>query len=117
KLVSDQMKEKQNHKKELHRINYTPKTNGQAHFRSVLSLNNDREETIYAERNCKGSITTVLTGEEGFGYDPLFIPKGYTKTMAQLGSEEKNKISHRYYALKRLEKTLQEKGWIGETDA
>src|SRR5699024_712525 len=106
-----------NNNKLLHELNATPEAKRQAQFTCVLALSIPGEETIYAEGNCKGTITTVLTGEEGFGYDPVFIPKGYTKTMAQLGSEEKNKISHRYYALKRLEKTLQEKGWIGETDA
>lgn len=49
-----------------------------------------------------GYIHTALEGEEGFGYDPLFIPVGYTKTLAELGLSEKNKISHRFKALNKV---------------
>ncbi|MCS7278360.1 MAG: non-canonical purine NTP pyrophosphatase, partial [Aquificaceae bacterium] len=49
-----------------------------------------------------GSITYEPRGEGGFGYDPIFQPEGYTKTMAELKPEEKDKISHRGKALRRL---------------
>lgn len=55
---------------------------------------------------CKGFIGKVETGSSGFGYDCIFIPFGYKKTMAQLTQEEKNKISHRGKALKALRKFL-----------
>lgn len=106
-----------NNNKLLHELDSTPESKRQAQFTCVLAFSMPGEKTIYAEGACEGTITTALTGETGFGYDPLFIPKGYTKTMAQLGSEEKNKISHRYHALTQLENILQTKGWIGETDA
>ncbi|MFP4286645.1 MAG: RdgB/HAM1 family non-canonical purine NTP pyrophosphatase [Candidatus Izemoplasmataceae bacterium] len=49
-----------------------------------------------------GYIHTALEGEEGFGYDPIFIPVGYTKTLAELGINEKNKMSHRSKALHKM---------------
>lgn len=50
----------------------------------------------------EGSITATPAGEHGFGYDPLFVPHGYTCTMAQLPAEEKNRISHRADALQQF---------------
>ena len=50
----------------------------------------------------EGSITSTPAGEHGFGYDPLFVPHGYTCTMAQLPAEEKNRISHRADALQQF---------------
>lgn len=51
------------------------------------------------EGECPGSITLDARGNEGFGYDPLFIPDGYSQTFAELSSDEKNRISHRGRAL------------------
>ena len=52
--------------------------------------------------SCEGRIINQLRGENGFGYDPLFIPDGYDKSFAQLGSVVKNEISHRSRALKKM---------------
>ncbi|MBK7230217.1 MAG: RdgB/HAM1 family non-canonical purine NTP pyrophosphatase [Ignavibacteriales bacterium] len=54
----------------------------------------------------RGNIIKSPRGENGFGYDPLFIPNGYDNTMAELSHEEKNKISHRLNAFKELKKYL-----------
>jgi XTP/dITP diphosphohydrolase len=51
------------------------------------------------EGECLGRIAGAPRGSEGFGYDPVFIPRGYRKTFAELGSGTKNQISHRAYAL------------------
>ena len=55
---------------------------------------------------CRGKITDAPYGEFGFGYDPVFIPKGYRKTFAQLGPGVKNKISHRYKAFSKMREVI-----------
>ena len=55
---------------------------------------------------CKGRIADQRGGAEGFGYDPVFIPEGYTRTFAEMDSVEKNDISHRGIAVRRMVKTL-----------
>ena len=54
----------------------------------------------------RGEITTSARGEGGFGYDPLFVPEGYDKTFAELSAEEKNAISHRGRAVRKLAEFL-----------
>jgi XTP/dITP diphosphohydrolase len=61
---------------------------------------------ISATGECGGSIATEPAGSDGFGYDPVFIPIGYNKTMAELTREEKNKISHRSMALNNFKTKL-----------
>ena len=50
----------------------------------------------------KGDIFTQAEGAEGFGYDPVFRPEGYSHSFAKMDAEEKNQISHRYEALRRM---------------
>lgn len=79
-----------------------------ARFICVLAFAVPGKPTIFKEGSCEGTITTTPIGTNGFGYDPIFIPNGYTKTMAQLVQTEKNKISHRYHALLAFQTWLQE---------
>lgn len=74
--------------------NLKGKSSRKAQFRTIIALLvKDRE--ILLEGVCKGSIATEKHGKGGFGYDPVFIPDGYTATFAELDSDIKNKISHR----------------------
>lgn len=77
------------------------KENRRAQFRTVISLILGDKEYLF-EGVVKGQIATEKKGENGFGYDPVFIPDGYDKTFAELGNEVKNKISHRAIATQRL---------------
>lgn len=62
---------------------------------------------------CEGKISKEIRGERGFGYDPIFIPKGYEDTFSDIGQEEKNKISHRAKAIKELVKRLAAEWCLG----
>ena len=72
-----------------------------AQFRTVIFLILDNKEYFF-EGICKGSIGFQPLGAKGFGYDPVFIPEGSTKTFAQMTLEEKNKYSHRRKAMEKL---------------
>jgi XTP/dITP diphosphohydrolase len=72
-----------------------------ARFRTVVALILDGEEYTF-EGIVEGAITTEEIGEGGFGYDCLFRPEGYEQTFAELSAEEKNAISHRGRAIRKL---------------
>jgi len=63
-------------------------------------------KSLYATGECHGTILTQPQGKGGFGYDPVFLPDGKSKSMAQLTAEEKNAISHRGDALRKFIKVL-----------
>ncbi|MBQ9253412.1 MAG: non-canonical purine NTP diphosphatase [Bacteroidales bacterium] len=77
------------------------KTNRKARFRTVICLIEDGQEK-YFEGICKGNITTERYGNKGFGYDPVFIPEGFGESFAEMSKEDKNKISHRGIATRKL---------------
>ena len=79
--------------------------NRKAQFRTVVALIEDGE-VHYFEGIIKGKITTELSGNGGFGYDPIFMPDGYTQTFAELGKDLKNKISHRALAIEKLKRYI-----------
>ncbi len=76
-------------------------TNRTARFVTVITLILNGQ-IYYFEGEIKGNITTQCFGNDGFGYDPLFIPQGYSQTFAQMDSSTKNTISHRAIAIKKL---------------
>lgn len=77
------------------------KTNRKAQFRTAICLIGGGAEHLF-EGIVKGEIIEKKRGCSGFGYDPVFVPEGYTETFAEMGSEEKNKISHRARATQKL---------------
>lgn len=87
--------------------NLGDKVNRKARFRTVISLIIDSKEYLF-EGVCKGSITKEPSGNKGFGYDPIFIPEGASKTFAEMDMEEKNTYSHRKEATDTLIAFLQQ---------
>lgn len=75
--------------------------NRKARFRTVIALILDGKEYLF-EGIVKGTITEEPRGTAGFGYDPLFVPDGYSTTFAEMDSEAKNAISHRGRAVEKL---------------
>jgi len=82
--------------------------NRKCRFRTAIALFLG-EETHLFEGIVNGVITPEKRGDKGFGYDPVFIPEGYTETFAELGVDVKNEISHRARAVKKLAEFLQAK--------
>ena len=70
-----------------------------AWFRCVIVLATPEGDSDWVEGRCEGQIAAAARGRHGFGYDPVFIPDGYTRTFAELGPAVKNVISHRSIAL------------------
>ncbi|MCQ2238963.1 MAG: non-canonical purine NTP diphosphatase [Bacteroidaceae bacterium] len=88
-----------NTRKLLHELE--GKENRKARFRTIVSLIENGVEHQF-EGIVNGEITTEKKGEKGFGYDPVFIPEGYTETFAELGVDVKNQVSHRSRAIAKL---------------
>ncbi|HRG17498.1 MAG TPA: non-canonical purine NTP diphosphatase [Flavobacterium lutivivi] len=82
-------------------LNLHNQTNRKANFKTVICLNlNDKQYLFTGIVN--GSIINAKKGDNGFGYDPIFVPDGYDKTFAQMTFEEKNQISHRAKAVMQM---------------
>jgi XTP/dITP diphosphohydrolase len=77
-----------------------------ARFKCVMAMVSPDGREAIAEGSCKGRIGFEEKGRRGFGYDPFFILPKYGKTMAELSLEEKNKISHRGKALRKLRRRI-----------
>lgn len=75
-----------------------------AYFETCI-VYTDGKQTLTSSGRCDGSISDQVRGSSGFGYDPIFIPTGYTQTFAE-SITLKNKLSHRYKSLLEFSKTL-----------
>lgn len=78
-----------------------------ATFEACFGLLRDGEHLIFQGR-CPGSISQEERGRGGFGFDPIFVPEGHTKTFAEMSPEEKNRVSHRGRAVEEVARYLRE---------
>ena len=83
------------------------KTNRNARFKTVISLIIDGKSVNF-EGVVEGKITEEKRGSNGFGYDPIFQPNGYSSTFGEMSLKEKNKISHRSIAINKMVQYLKE---------
>lgn len=97
-----------NNEKILNELKGVKEEDRKANFICVIVAVTDKGEKIVAEGKSYGIILEELSGNEGFGYDPLFFVPEYKKTFAEMTSDEKNAISHRGRALEKLKSNLQE---------
>lgn len=96
--------DKKNREKLLN--NLKDKDDRSAYFKTQIILIDEEKNIIPIEGVCPGKISLEEKGENGFGYDSIFIPDGFDKTFAEMSHEEKNEISHRSRALKNLRDKL-----------
>jgi XTP/dITP diphosphohydrolase len=106
RYAGEQKDDQDNIKKVLLNLEGVPYEKRTARFHCALALTIPNQETYLVDGTCEGIISTQAKGEHGFGYDPIFFLPEQNKTMAQLSSEEKNKISHRANALKKLQSMI-----------
>jgi XTP/dITP diphosphohydrolase len=97
---------RENNEKLLREMEGIPLSKRRARFRCAIAVAAPDGWEAVVEGSCKGRIGFREVGKKGFGYDPLFILPRFGKTMAQLSIEEKNRISHRGKALRRLKKVI-----------
>lgn len=107
RYAGEQKDDTANINKVLQELRGIEKEQRTARFRCALAVSIPGEETKTVEGHVEGYIAEEPKGENGFGYDPIFIVKDKDKTMAELTSDEKNKISHRANALKKLSQLLE----------
>jgi len=91
----------------------TPEAERSARFRCSAALAAPGGEVTVVEGVVEGAIALAPRGGGGFGYDPIFVPEGDTRTMAELTPDEKNRISHRGRALRALRPVIAE--WLERT--
>ena len=97
----------------LNEMKDIPPAKRSAHFTCAMTLINPEGEIAYkVEGICNGSIVESARGINGFGYDPIFLVEGDTRTMAELSEDEKNEISHRSVALRKVIDFLRSKKWV-----
>jgi len=98
--------DQENRKKLLNELEGVPASKRGAGFKCVIAMVSPDGWELVTEGSCRGRIGYKEIGTRGFGYDPIFVLPRCRKTMAQLSLEEKNKISHRGKALRKLKRGL-----------
>ncbi|MCT8137466.1 XTP/dITP diphosphatase [Anaerobacillus sp. CMMVII] len=108
RYAGEEKDDQANLEKVLTELEDVPELERTARFHCSLALAIPGKETIVVDGTCEGVITREPRGEHGFGYDPIMYIPSMDKTMAQLTKQEKNMISHRSNALKKLQEQLSE---------
>ena len=103
RFAGEQKSDASNNAKLLHELTDVADENRTAQFHCTLVFATPQKESLVVEGIWNGRIARIPRGENGFGYDPLFIVDGLEKTSAELTPEEKNEISHRGQAMKKLD--------------
>jgi XTP/dITP diphosphohydrolase len=94
--------DERNRRKLLVALKGVPGSAPTARFRCVAAVAWPDGRELWAEGTCEGTLVAEPRGAGGFGYDPIFVPTGRDRTMAELGPEEKDRISHRGRAFRAL---------------
>ena len=95
-----------NNMKLLNALKGVPTEHRKARFRSIIALAVPGGATMTVEGRLDGYITDRARGEDGFGYDPVFLVPEIGKTLAEMGPNQKNAMSHRFKALQAIRPTL-----------
>jgi len=106
RFAGENATDQENNRKLLGLLSGLEDNRRRAHFICVMAFIDENGNEEIVEGKCHGEIGFEPQGDNGFGYDPLFIPDGYQKTFAQLSSAVKNKISHRAKALSKMRQVL-----------
>jgi XTP/dITP diphosphohydrolase len=95
-----------NNQKLLRLLKDVPESRRRARFVSVMALYDRGKFVAAVKGECRGRIAYSAKGGRGFGYDPVFIPEGFRRTFAQFSSAQKNRISHRGRALRKVKPVI-----------
>ena len=106
RYAGERASSQENNQKLLREMQGVPISKRGARFRCILAVASPGGRDVLAEGSCKGRIGFKEKGRKGFGYDPLFILPKEGRTMAELSLEEKNRVSHRGKALRKIRKIL-----------
>ncbi|MCB0391573.1 MAG: RdgB/HAM1 family non-canonical purine NTP pyrophosphatase [Bdellovibrionales bacterium] len=106
RYAGEKAKDAENIAKLLKMMSLRSATHREAQFKCAMVVYDPEGNESVFEGLLKGTISRSPKGTSGFGYDPVFIPEGYDKTIAELAPIEKNKISHRVQALRQFKKSF-----------
>lgn len=98
--------DQENNAKLIKLLSKIPSSKRSAKFVSCIAIADQGRLITVVRGECPGRIILEPRGANGFGYDPLFVPNGYRLTFAEMGPKLKNKISHRYKALKKAKTVI-----------
>lgn len=112
RFAGDHKSDAANNAKLLHELTEVPDEKRSAHFHCTLVFAAPHKESLVVEADWPGRIARIPQGDNGFGYDPLFFVPEFNKTAAEMTADEKNEVSHRAKAVKKLEKVWQK--WLEE---